>query len=118
MRDTARVLSRYLDALVIRTGPHAEALELARWATVPVINGLTDLLHPCQVLADLLTMQECVGGWKGKTVAWIGDGNNMANTWLQAAGLLGFALRIAAPEGYEPNREIFDWAKSRADVLV
>jgi ornithine carbamoyltransferase len=70
------------------------------------------------VLADLMTVRECLGGWKGKAVAWIGDGNNMANTWLQAAGLLGFALRIACPEGYEPNREIFDWARSRTDVLV
>lgn len=116
--DTARVLSRYVQGLVVRTYGHDEVTELAAHASVPVINGLTDLLHPCQVLADLLTMQEYVGGWKGKTVAWIGDGNNMANTWLQAAGQLGFALRIAAPEGYEPKREIFDWAKSRTDVLV
>src|SRR6185503_10513714 len=84
IRDTARVLSRYLQGIVIRTNAHEEVEDLARFATVPVINGLTDLLHPCQVLADLLTMREAVGGWKGKTVAWIGDGNNMANTWLQA----------------------------------
>lgn len=116
--DTARVLSRYVQGIVVRTYGHDEVVELARHATVPVINGLTDLLHPCQVLADLLTVRECLGGWKGKIVAWIGDGNNMANTWLQAAGQLGFALRIACPEGYEPNREIFDWAKSRTDVLV
>jgi ornithine carbamoyltransferase len=83
-----------------------------------VINGLTDLLHPCQVLADLMTMREAVGGWKGKVVAWIGDGNNMANTWLQAAGALGFSLRLACPEGYEPNREVFEWAKARADVSI
>ena len=118
IRDTARVLSRYVNGIVIRTYAHDEVEELARHAAIPVINGLTDLLHPCQVLADLLTVRECLGGWKGKIVAWIGDGNNMANTWLQAAGQLGFALRIACPEGYEPNREIFEWAKSRADVSV
>ena len=116
--DTARVLSRYVQGIVVRTYGHDEVLELAAHASVPVINGLTNLLHPCQVLADLLTIREALGGWKGKVVAWIGDGNNMANTWLQAAGQLGFTLRIACPEGYEPNREIFDWAKGRAEVLV
>jgi len=73
-----------------------------------VINGLTDLLHPCQVLADLLTVRESLGSWEGKTVAWIGDGNNMANSWLNAAGVLGFELRLACPEGYQPNREILE----------
>ena len=108
MRDTARVLSRYLDALVIRTGAHADALELARWATVPVINGLTDLVHPCQVLADLLTLHDALGGWEGKIVAWVGDGNNVANAWIEAAGVLGFELRVACPEGYEPDRGLFE----------
>lgn len=108
MRDTARVLSRYLDALVIRTPAHDEALELARYATIPVINGLTDLLHPCQVLADLLTVQEAIGGWEGKIVAWVGDGNNVANAWIDAAGVLGFELRVACPEGYEPDRGLFE----------
>jgi ornithine carbamoyltransferase len=79
---------------------------------------LTDLLHPCQVLADLMTVRESFGTWKGKSVAWIGDGNNMANTWLHAAGLFGFPLRIASPDGYEPNHEIFQWAQSRADVSI
>src|ERR1044071_4460197 len=117
-QDTARVLSRYVHGIMIRAYAHDEAVVLARHSTVPVINGLTDLLHPCQVLADLMTLREALGGWKGKTMAWIGNGNNMANTWLHAAGLLGFKLRIAAPEGYEPNHEIFDWAKARADVLI
>ncbi len=108
MRDTARVLSRYLDALVIRTHGHDEALELARWATIPVINGLTNFLHPCQVLADLLTVQEAIGGWEGKIVAWVGDGNNVANAWIDAAGVLGFELRVACPEGYEPDRSLFE----------
>jgi ornithine carbamoyltransferase len=106
IRDTARVLSRYLDGIMIRTYDHGDVEELARYATVPVINGLTDLLHPCQVLADVLTVQEHLGGWEGKTVAWIGDGNNMANSWINAAGSLGFELRLACPAGYEPNAEI------------
>src|SRR2546427_6679700 len=88
--DTARVLSRYVHGIMIRTFDHAEVEELARRATVPVINGLTDLLHPCQVLADLFTVKEVLGGWEGKRVAWVGDGNNMANSWIEAAGLLGF----------------------------
>src|SRR5687767_374858 len=106
IRDTARVLSRYLDGIMIRTYDHADVEELARFASIPVINGLTDLLHPCQVLADLLTVRETLGGWDGKVVAWIGDGNNMANSWINAAGSLGFELRLACPRGYEPNPEI------------
>ena len=108
IRDTARVLSRYLDGIMIRTYDHADVEELARFASIPVINGLTDLLHPCQVLADLLTIRESLDGWEGKAVAWIGDGNNMANSWLNAAGVLGFELRLACPEGYHPNREILE----------
>jgi ornithine carbamoyltransferase len=108
IKDTARVLSRYLDGIMIRTFAHADVEELARYATIPIINGLTDLLHPCQVLADLMTVREHLGTWDGKVVAWIGDGNNMANSWLNAAGLLGFELRLACPEGYEPNHEIFE----------
>ncbi|MDH3496291.1 MAG: ornithine carbamoyltransferase [Gemmatimonadota bacterium] len=118
IKDTARVLSRYVDGIMIRTFAHSDVEELARYATVPVINGLTDLLHPCQVLADVLTMREHVGGWEGKTVAWIGDGNNVANSWLNAAGVLGFELRLACPEGYEPNRTIFDFAKARTKVSI
>ena len=108
IRDTARVLSRYLDGIMIRTDDHADVEELARFASVPVINGLTDLLHPCQVLADLLTIRESLGGWEGKVVAWIGDGNNMANSWLNAAGVLGFELRLACPEAYRPNPGILE----------
>src|SRR5437588_2896204 len=109
--DTARVLSRYVNGIMIRTFDHGEVEQLARHATVPVINGLTDLSHPCQVLADLLTVQEALGGWEGKRVAWVGDGNNMANSWIEAAQVLGFELWLACPEGYEPNRGIFDRAK-------
>ena len=116
--DTARVLSRYVDGIMIRTFDHAEVEELARCATIPVINGLTDLSHPCQVLADLFTVREALGGWEGKRVAWIGDGNNMANSWLEAAEVLGFELRLACPEGYEPNRGKFERAAARTRVVV
>jgi ornithine carbamoyltransferase len=118
IRDTARVLSRMLDAVMIRTYAHAEVEELARWATIPVINGLTDLLHPCQLLADLLTIHEAFGSTDGRIAAWIGDGNNMCNSWLEAAALLGFELRIACPEGYEPDHQIFDRAKAATTVLI
>ncbi len=116
--DTARVLSRYVHGIMIRTFDHGEVEELARCATIPVVNGLTDLSHPCQVLADLFTVREALGGWEGKRIAWIGDGNNMANSWLEAAEVLGFELRLACPEGYEPNREKFERASARAKVLV
>ncbi len=116
--DTAKVLSRYLDIIMIRTFAHAQVEELAASASIPIINGLTDLLHPCQILADLLTMREHIGGWEGKAVAWIGDGNNMANSWINAAGTLGFELRLACPEGYEPDREVFDRNKDRTSISI
>lgn len=118
IRDTARVLSRYVDGIMIRTFDQAEVEELARFATVPVINGLTDLQHPCQVLADLLTVQEALGTWDGKAVAWIGDGNNMAHSWLDAAGVLGFELRVACPKGYQPQPEIVARNRARTKVLL
>src|SRR6478752_7376311 len=114
IRDTARVLSRYLDGIMIRTFDHADVEELARYATIPVINGLTDLLHPCQVMADLLTVREALGGWEGKAIAWVGDGNNMANSWLNAAGSLGFELRLACPEGYRPDTGILRHNEAKA----
>jgi ornithine carbamoyltransferase len=116
--DTARVLSRYVDGIMIRTFDHAEVEELARYATVPVINGLTDLHHPCQVLADVLTIQQHLGAYAGRRVAWIGDGNNMANSWLDAAGLLGFELRLACPEGYEPDHDIYERARQLTQTLI
>src|SRR3982074_919455 len=109
--DTARVLSRYVDGIMIRTFDHAEVEELARFASIPVINGLTDLTHPCQVVADLFTVREALGTWEGKRIAWVGDGNNMANSWIEAAQVLGFELCLACPEGYEPNRAVFAGAK-------
>jgi ornithine carbamoyltransferase len=116
--DTARVLSRYVDGIMIRTFDHGEVEALARTATIPVINGLTDLSHPCQVLADLFTVREALGTWEGKRIAWIGDGNNMANSWLEAAAVLGFELRLACPEGYEPNRERFERACRQSKVTI
>ena len=117
VRDTARVLSRYVDAILVRTFAHEEVVELAHEATVPVINGLTDLLHPCQVLADLFTAIEEFGNdLESLTVAWIGDGNNMANSWLNAAARLGFSLRLACPGGYEPDSDILARAQSLAKV--
>ena len=118
IRDTARVLSRYLDGIMIRTYDHNDVEELARYGSIPVINGLTDLLHPCQVMADLLTIRESLGGWDGKIVAWVGDGNNMANSWLNAAGSLGFELRLACPKGYEPNAEILERNRSKTRVTL
>jgi len=116
--DTAHVLSRYAHGIMIRTFAHADVEELARHASVPVINGLTDASHPCQVLADLFTVREVLGTWEGKVVAWVGDGNNMANSWLGAAERLGFELRLACPEGYEPDRSRFDRARAHATVVI
>jgi len=116
--DTARVLSRYVDGIMIRTFAHAEVEELARYASVPIINGLTDLVHPCQVLADLLTVKQHLGGHKGKRFAWIGDGNNMANSWINAAYVLGFELTLACPEGYDPDKRILERAQKSGKVKV
>ncbi len=118
IRDTARVLSRYLDGIMIRTYDHRDVEELACYSTIPVINGLTDLLHPCQVLADLLTVREELGGWEGKIIAWVGDGNNMANSWIEAAGSLGFELRLACPAGYQPNAEILERNRAKARITL
>ncbi len=119
VRDTARVLSRYVDAILIRTFGHDEVVELAREASVPVINGLTDLLHPCQVMADLFTAVEEFGSDTGALrVAWIGDGNNMAHSWLNAASRLGFTLRLACPPGYGPDPGILARARAASDVKV
>ncbi len=107
--DTARVLSRYVDAIMLRTGPHTNVTELAEHASVPVINGLTDDSHPCQVMADVMTFEELVGPIEGRTVAWIGDANNVANSWIHAAVRFGFALRIACPEELSPDARLLEW---------
>ena len=104
--DTARIMSRYLNAVMIRTYDHRIVEEFAKHATIPVINGLTDLLHPCQILSDLFTLIEKTGGYEGLKIAYIGDGNNIANSWINAAVRLPFYLSLACPEGYEPDQDI------------
>ena len=116
--DTARVLSRYVDGIMIRTFAHSDVEQLARHSSVPVINGLTDLLHPCQVLADILTVRQRFGTYEGRKVAWIGDGNNMANSWINAAWRLGFELTLACPEGYDPDPTILERARRDANVAL
>jgi len=103
---------------MIRTFAQADLLVLAEYASIPIINGLTDLLHPCQLLADLLTIKEEFGTLDGRVVAWIGDGNNMANSWIEAAGLLGFELRLACPEGYEPDHQLFERNARKTKITI
>jgi ornithine carbamoyltransferase len=117
LKDTARILAGYCDAVVMRTFGHERIEEMAHWADVPVINALTDLLHPCQVLSDCFTLQRRFGELKGRKVAWIGDGNNMANSWINAAAMLGFELALACPEGFEPDSDILDAARKDGTVV-
>lgn len=112
--DTAKVLSRYVDGIMIRTFAHEDVEQLALHADVPVINGLTDLHHPCQVLADILTIKEQKGELQGLTVAYVGDGNNMAHSWIQAAPKLGLNMRVATPKGYECATDVVKQAKQWA----
>ena len=117
--DTARVLSRYVDGIMIRTLEHENLLELARHATVPVINGLTHRSHPCQVLADVMTFEEHRGLIRGKTVAWSGDANNVLTSWVHAAGCFEFRLRVASPPELKPKKWLMDWIKaSPADIRI
>ncbi len=116
--DTARVLSRYVDGIMIRTFAHSDVEQLAQYSRVPVINGLTDLLHPCQVLADVLTIRQRLGTYEGKKIAWIGDGNNMANSWINAAYRLGFELSLACPEGYDPDPAILERGRREGNVTL
>ena len=120
IKDTARVLSRYLDALAIRTFSQETIEEFAQFSTIPVINALTDAYHPCQVLSDLLTLIEHKGSVENLKVAWIGDGNNMAQSWINAAAVLGFELHLACPEDYFPDSQIVATAlkKSTAEITL
>lgn len=118
VKDTARVMSRYLDAVVIRTFAHSIIEEFARYSDIPVINGLTDSYHPCQVLADLMTIIEKKGGYEGLSVCWVGDGNNMANSWIEAASILGFELRLACPQGYWPDAALLKAVGSRPGAMI
>ncbi len=117
--DTARVLSRYCDVIMIRTDDPQKLHDLAEYATVPVINGLTDASHPCQIMADIMTYEEHRGGIKGRTVAWAGDGNNVAASWIHGAARFGYQLRLACPEALSPNPDLVAWAAGEgADVQV
>jgi ornithine carbamoyltransferase len=117
--DTARVLSRYVDAIMIRILAHEDLEELARHATVPVINGLTRRSHPCQVLADVMTFEEHRGPIRGKTIAWTGDANNVLTSWMHAAERFEFRLRVANPPELKPKKWLADWARSAdADVVL
>jgi len=120
IEDTAQTLSRYLSAIVIRTFGHERIEQFSRSASVPVINALTDSHHPCQALGDLLTIQEKKGTLKGVRVAYIGDGNNVANSLIEAASRMGFDLTIACPEGYEPDAEVLERARegARGEILI
>jgi ornithine carbamoyltransferase len=118
IEDTARVLSRYVDAITIRCFAHETLLTLAAHASVPVVNALTERSHPCQIMADLQTMIERHGALDGQIVTWIGDGNNVAASWIEAAARFGFQLRLACPEGYAPSAELLAWARAEGADLV
>ena len=118
IEDTARVLSRYVDAIIIRCFDHNTVLLLADYATVPVINALTNRSHPCQLMADLQTMIEYHGPLIGQSVAWLGDGNNVATSWVEAAALFGFQLRLACPHGYVPPAELLVWARANGGNII
>jgi len=117
--DTARVLSRYADIIMIRTDDHQKLLDLAEYASVPVINGLTDNSHPCQIMADIMTFEEHKGSITGRTVSWVGDGNNVSHSWIHAAAKFGFTLRLACPASLQPNDEILAAARAEgADIVI
>lgn len=118
--DTARVLSRYMDGIMARTFSHKVIEELARYATIPVINGLSDLLHPCQILSDIFTIMEKMRGYQGLKVAYVGDGNNVANSWINCAARLDFQLSMACPEGYGPDPSLLERARreSREEIQM
>lgn len=118
LADTARVLSRYLDGLVIRTFTQETVEELAAHATIPVINGLTDLYHPCQILSDVMTVIEKKGAIEDLKVAWVGDGNNVAHSWIEAAATLGFSLSLACPKDYGPRTDVLEPALKKAQKPI
>ena len=123
IKDTARVLARYLEGIMIRTFSHAEVEELAHYADIPVINGLTDTYHPCQALADVLTIREHKGNFQGLKVAYLGDGNNVAHSLILACAKVGLSASVACPAGYEPDEQVVDWARqsrllSDSEIIV
>lgn len=119
IQDTANVLSRFVHGVMLRTDSADKLYELARYASVPVINGLTEASHPCQIMADILTFEEHKGPVAGQTIAWVGDGNNVATSFIEAAARLHFTLKLACPVGYMPKQDVLDWARAEgADVKV
>ncbi len=118
VQDTARVLSRFLDGIMIRTFDQQEVEDLAKYGSIPIINGLTDFCHPCQVLADLQTIREYKGSLEGKKLCYIGDGNNMANSLIVGCLKVGMKVAIACPKGYEPDDSVVEWAKENGDLLI
>ncbi|MGC6512631.1 MAG: ornithine carbamoyltransferase [Parvibaculales bacterium] len=118
LSDTAQVLSGYVDAMMVRTGPHENILELAKYASIPVINGLTAFSHPCQIIADIMTFEEHRGPIEGHKIAWMGDGNNVAVSWVHAAALLGFELHLAVADAFRPPEDVVDWAVSKGAKIT
>jgi len=118
IKDTARTIARYCDGVMIRTYGQEIVEEFAAYSSVPIINGLTDKFHPCQIMADIFTVMEHKGGYEGLKYAWVGDGNNMANTWIEAAAIFGFELRLACPKGYEPDPGVLELAGKKGARLL
>ncbi len=118
MADTARVLSRYVDAIMLRTKSHKMLDELVQHATVPVINGLTDTSHPCQLMADIMTLEEHRGAAKGQIVTWAGDGNNVATSWIHGAAQFGYEMRLACPEALSPSESAVNWARNNGATIT
>ncbi|MGD9806628.1 MAG: ornithine carbamoyltransferase [Hyphomicrobiaceae bacterium] len=116
--DTAKVLSRYVDAIMLRANKHETLLEYAEHATIPIINGLTDLSHPCQVIADIVTFEESKGDISGRKIAWVGDGNNVATSWMHAAVRFGFELRLACPPQLNPEARVVEWARAQGGNIL
>ena len=117
--DTAKVLSQYADIVMLRTHAHKNILEFSKYLDIPIINGLTDLSHPCQIMSDIMTFEELKGPIKNKKIAWIGDGNNIVYSLIEAAVQFDFELRIATPKGYEPNKNIIQWAKkNKGNIFI
>ena len=112
IEDTARVLGRYIDGIMLRAIKHETLIQMSKYSEIPVINGLTDMSHPCQALADIMTFEENLGSIKGKKIAWIGDGNNVANSWLHASAIFGCELYLACPETRLPSKKAIEWAKN------
>tara|TARA_B110000914_G_scaffold180763_1_gene163059 strand:- start:38 stop:772 length:735 start_codon:yes stop_codon:yes gene_type:complete len=120
IKDTAKVLSEYADIIMVRTSLHKNLVEFAKYSDIPVINGLSEQSHPCQVMSDILTFEEIKGNIKNKTITWLGDGNNnMSNSYIEASAKFGFKLNIGCPDKYKPNKNIIAWAKkNKANIII